>query len=65
MRIILQPYLSIRAASTVVNMPPHILRRGCRNGTVPHVRSGRTYYIDVPALLDKLEAEQQENKEVK
>lgn len=65
MRIILQPYQTIRATSITVGLPQHVLRRGCRDGTIPHIRSGRTYYIDVPALLDKLEAEQQENKEVK
>lgn len=32
MRIILQPFLSIRAASAVVNLPQSVLRRGCGEG---------------------------------
>lgn len=59
MRIILQPYQTIRLASLTVGISPHALRRGCRDGSVPHIRSGRTYYVDVPALLDKLAADRQ------
>lgn len=29
-------------------------RNGCKDGTIPHVRSGQTYYIDVSALLKQL-----------
>lgn len=30
------------------------LRNGCKDGTVPHIKSGTTYMINVPALLEKL-----------
>ena len=30
------------------------LRQGCRNGSIPCVRSGRTFYVNVPALLHQL-----------
>ena len=59
--VILQPYQSIRAASVVVNLSQSALRRGCRNGTIPHIRHNNRIYIDIPALLDKLDAEQQGN----
>ena len=55
MRIILQPYQSIKAAGAVVNLPQHVLRRGCRNGKVPHIRRNGRIYIDMVALLDKLD----------
>ena len=34
----------------------YFLRRGCRDGSVPCVLSGKTYYINIPALLKKLGA---------
>ena len=61
MRIILQPYQSIREASATVGLSQTVLRRGCRDGTIPHIRSGRMYYVDIPALLDKLDLDQQKN----
>lgn len=57
MRLILQPYQTIRSASAVVNLPQHILRRGCRNGKVPHIRRNGRIYIDMVALLDDLDAD--------
>jgi hypothetical protein len=32
----------------------YFLRKGCRDGSVPCVRSGRVFYVDVPALMEKL-----------
>lgn len=55
--VILQPYQSIRAASAVVNLSQSALRRGCRNGTIPHIRHNNRIYIYIPALLDKLDAD--------
>ena len=57
MRIILSPYLSIRAASAVVNLPQSVLRRGCRDGTIRHVRHNNRLYIDMVALLEKLDTD--------
>lgn len=57
MRIILQPYQSIRAASVEVNLSESALRRGCRNGKVPHIRHNGRIYIDMVALLDALDAD--------
>lgn len=57
MRIILQPYQSIRAASAVVNLSESALRRGCRNGKVPHIRRNGRIYVDMVALLDDLDAD--------
>ena len=57
MRIILSPYLSIRAASAEVNLSQSALRRCCRDGTIRHVRHGNRLYIDMVALLEKLDTD--------
>lgn len=56
MRIIAQPYQRIPAASRITGLSESRLRRGCKNGTIPHIRSGGIFYVDIPALWDKMDA---------
>ena len=39
------------------------LSRGCREGSIPCVRSGRTIYVNVPALLRQFAVEVEANEE--
>jgi hypothetical protein len=39
------------------------LRNGCKDGTVPHIKSGKKYLINVPALLRMLNAEEDDGGE--
>lgn len=43
-------YLKIKDACRATGLSQYYLRKGCIEGTVPHVRSGRVYYVDVYAL---------------
>lgn len=51
------PFLKIQDAVRVTGLSAYFLRQGCRDGSVPCVRSGRTYFVNVSALLRKLNAE--------
>ena len=51
------PFLKIKDAVQATGLSAYYLRSGCKDGTVPHVRSGETYYINVPALLRQLGAD--------
>ncbi len=51
------PFQKIPDAVRTTGLSSYYLRAGCRSGTVPHIRSGNTYYINVPALLRQLGAE--------
>lgn len=51
------PYQKIPEACRSTGLSQYFLRQGCKNGTIPHVKSGPTYYVDVPALLEKLRGE--------
>lgn len=53
-----KPYMKIRDACTATGLSQYFLRRGCRDGSIPCVKSGTTFYVNVPALLDKLASEQ-------
>lgn len=51
------PFQKIPEACKTTGLSQYFLRKGCKDGSIPHIRSGPTYYIDVPALLRKLEGE--------
>lgn len=50
------PFQKIPDACRTTGLSQYYLRRGCREGTVPHLRSGSTIYVNVPALLRQLGA---------
>jgi hypothetical protein len=52
------PFQSVPSTSTITGLSQKFLRDGCKNGSIPHVKSGTDYYINVPALLRKLEVTQ-------
>ena len=52
------PYQKIAEASKTTGLSQYFLRRGCKAGTIPHVKSGTVYLINVPALLRKLEEQE-------
>ena len=45
------PFQKIEDAVRTTGLSAYYLRRGCRNGSIPCVRSGRTIYVNVPQLL--------------
>ncbi len=51
------PFQKIKDASRSTGLSQYFLRSGCKAGNVPHITSGGVYYVDVPALLDKLRAQ--------
>lgn len=56
------PFLKIGDAVKVTGLSAYFLRNGCKDGSVPHVMSGKTYFVNVPALLRKLGAESEVKK---
>ena len=51
-----QPFQRIPQACQTTGLSQSYLRAGCRAGTIPHVMSGKTYLINIPALLRQLNA---------
>nr|WP_325299181.1 hypothetical protein [uncultured Dysosmobacter sp.] len=50
------PFQKIPEACKTTGLSQYFLRKGCKDGTIPHIKSGPTYYINVPALLKQLGA---------
>lgn len=48
------PFQKIEDAVKTTGLSAFFLRRGCRDGSVPHIKSGTVYLIDMEALLTKL-----------
>ena len=51
------PFQKIAEASRNTGLSQYFLRQGCKDGSVPHVKSGTTYMVNVPALLRQLGAD--------
>ena len=50
----MKPFQKITEAVQTTGLSAFFLRKGCRDGTVPHIKSGTTYFVNVPALLRQL-----------
>ncbi|MBQ3669052.1 MAG: hypothetical protein II920_07490 [Clostridia bacterium] len=48
--------MKIEDACRATGLSQFFLRKGCKDGSVPHVKSGKVYMINVPALLERLGA---------
>lgn len=53
----MKPFQKIPEACKTTGLSQYFLRQGCKNRTIPHIKSGTVYFIDVPALLEKLRGE--------
>ena len=52
----MKPFQKIPEASRTTGLSQYYLRNGCKDGTIPHVKSGTVYLVNVPALLKMLGA---------
>lgn len=58
------PFQKIPEACRTTGLSQYFLRKGCKDGSIPHIKSGPTYYINVPELLNRLGAScQNENSD--
>ena len=48
------PYKNILDASAASGLSQSYLRKGCKDGSIPHIRIGSKYMINIPALYDQL-----------
>ena len=58
------PFQKIPEACKTTGLSQYFLRKGCKDGSVPHIKSGPTYYVNVPALLEQLGVPMQVEAEI-
>lgn len=49
-----KPFQKIPEACRTTGLSQYFLRKGCKDGSIPHIKSGPTYYINVPELFEQL-----------
>ena len=57
------PFQTIRNTARLTGLSAYHLRRGCKDGTIPHIRVGVEYRINLPRLMDRLNAESEGGNE--
>ena len=50
-------FMKIKDACKVTGLSQYYLRAGCKDGSIPHVKRGTVYFINIPVFLKKLDAE--------
>ncbi len=51
-----RPFQSIEDTVKTTGLSAYYLRRGIHDGTVPHIKSGTKYLVNVVRLLESLDA---------
>lgn len=59
------PYQTIDDAARTTGLSRFFLRNGCKDHSLPCLQSGRTYYVNVPALLEQMDELSKKNMENK
>lgn len=47
-------FVDLKQACQITGLSTWYLRKGCKDGSIPHVKSGKKYLVCIPALLRKL-----------
>ncbi len=42
-------------ASRITGLSQYYLRRGCKTGTIPHIKSGNKFLINIPLLIEQMD----------
>lgn len=49
-----KPFMKINEAAKATGLSTYYIRGAARSGEIEYVRSGQTYFINMPKLLEKL-----------
>lgn len=48
-------FQTIADATRTTGLSQYFIRRGCRNGTIPHIKSGNKFLVNVPLLIERMD----------
>ena len=57
------PFMRIKDACKATGLSQYFIRNGCRDGSIPCIKSGTVFFVNVPALLEKLNLESEKGTE--
>ena len=50
-------FQSVRGAAEITGLSRYFILKGCQDGTIPHIRVGIDYRINMPLFLAQLESD--------
>lgn len=50
-----QRFQTFADASRTTGLSQYFLRRGCKAGTIPHIKSGNKFLINIPLLFEQMD----------
>lgn len=48
-------FQTIADATRTTGLSQYFIRRGCKDGSIPHVKSGSKFLVNVPLLLEAMD----------
>lgn len=58
-----RPFPKIKEAARRSGLSEFFIRRGCKDGSIPCIRSGATYLVDYDGMIDRLREQARTGKE--
>ncbi len=52
----IKPFQTVKEAVRTTGLSEHFIRSGIKEGTVPFVQSGKKFFVNIPKLLERLNA---------
>ena len=49
--------MKLNEAARVTPFSAYALREGCKAKTIPHIKLGNTYFVNVPAMMEQFDKE--------
>lgn len=56
-RAINKPFMTLKETCAYTGLSVYQLRNGVKDGSVPHIKTGNKYLVNVPLFLEKLNRE--------
>ena len=50
-----QRFQTIADATRTTGLSQYFIRRGCKDGSIPHVKSGSKFLVNIPLLLEAMD----------
>ena len=58
------PFQPISGAAYITGLSRGFIRRGCKNGSIPHIMAGKDYRINMKVWLEQLDAQSMKGSEI-
>jgi len=55
-------FQTIADATRTTGLSQYFIRRGCKDGTIPHIKSGTKYLVNVPLLMECMDRRSIQNE---